>query len=91
VNEIERFDCGLREGFAPAGAFSLPIARHLDNGENDPGERRKSRFQERSVIASEYMQECVFANRQHQPFREAYAATPLSLTTGVCWMHCAPQ
>jgi hypothetical protein len=51
ANEIERMGGRLREGFGPAGALCQPFARHFENGENDPSERRKSRFQERSVTA----------------------------------------
>jgi hypothetical protein len=43
ANEIEGMGGGLREGFGPAGAFSLPIARHFEDSENDPGERRQGR------------------------------------------------
>jgi hypothetical protein len=51
ANEIERMGGRLREGFGPAGALCPPFARHFENGEKDPSERRKSRFQERSVTA----------------------------------------
>jgi hypothetical protein len=43
ANEIEGMGSGLRNGFGPAGLLRLPFARHFEDGENDPSERRQGR------------------------------------------------